>query len=618
MSKGPLNQSPVIKSTRGLQWKMVLIYLLLVLVAMELSGFYLLRSLENYYIGNFAQTLYTQAQMFAGSLQRYLGTKPDTADVSSLARDWSGLFGIQVAVLDPSGEVIAAPREKPDWQGKKLTTDEIMRAMGGSRGERVGRDPASGERRLYMAVPVEGRAGQTAAQGTVPVTGIVYVSASLENEYRTLTDIRNFLLYATIIALLVTAVLGVALARTITGPIEELTSRASRMALGDFNQSVRIQSEDEIGQLGHAFNYLTKRLKETLGEISAEKRKMEAVLTHMADGLVALAPNAQVLLLNPAAATMLGLDREKALGSDAKDWLARFGLDPAMSQVLDRGETVTQQIDLPGTGRVVRADLAPLFSDEGATTGVVVVLHDVTEQENLERMRRDFVANVSHELRTPLTTIRSYVETLLDGAANDPQVRQRFLQVTADEANRMSRLVADLLDLARIDSGRITWHFGPMRLDGLAEEVVGTLAVQAQAKGINLTGDWPPNLPQVQADRDRLKQVFLNIITNSLNHTPAGGTVSVALRRRADLVEVRITDTGHGIAAEDLPRIFERFYRTDKARSREAGGTGLGLSIAREIVQAHGGEIQLTSELGKGTTVRFTVPTRGPEGGEAA
>lgn len=593
-------------------------YLLLVLVAMELTGFYLLRSLERYYIGNFSQTLYTQAQMFAGSLQRYMGNKPDQAALDGLVADWSSLFGTEVAVLDPSGEVIAAPREKPEWQGKKLLTDEISRAMGGSRGERLGRDPSTGERRLYMAVPVAGRASQAGLQGSQPVVGIVYLSASLENEYRTLADIRNYVLYATGIALLITAALGMALARTITGPIQELTSRAARMALGDFNQSIRIRSEDEIGQLGHAFNYLTKRLKETLGEISDEKRKIEAILTHMADGLVALGPQGQVILLNPAAATMLGLDRQETLGSNAMPWLQKLGLGAVMEQVLRRSSPASQQVTLHGDPpRVVRADFAPLLSEQGVISGVVIVLHDVTEQESLERMRREFVANVSHELRTPLTSVKSYVETLLDGAADDPEIRRRFLQVAADETNRMSRLVADLLELARIDNRRVAWHFAPTNPVVLAEEVLGAMAVQAEQKGLRVERAWPENLPPIWADRDRLKQVFINILSNAINYTPAGGRIRVSLVRKGDYLEVSVKDNGPGIPPQDLPRVFERFYRVDKARSREMGGTGLGLSIAREIVLAHGGDIHLNSELNRGTDVRFSVPiaTEG-QGGE--
>ena len=602
---------------RGLQWKMALMYLLLVLVAMELTGFYLLQSLERYYLGNFSQTLYTQAQIFAGSLQRYMQGKPDEAGLVALSHEWSSLFGAEVAVLNPDGVVIAAPGERPEWQGNKLTTDEITRAIAGSRGERIGRDPDTGERRLYMAVPIQGRpAGQ--AQSVEPVAGIVYLSASLESEYRTLADIRRYVLYATGIALLVTAVLGLALARTITDPIQELTSRAARMATGDFDQSIRIRSEDEIGQLGHTFNFMTQRLRETLGEISDEKQKVEAILTHMADGLVALDRQGQVMLLNPAASAMLGLDRTRTLGTSASGWLEELGLTQTMQRVLRLGDTASEQVTLAqDPPRVVRADFAPLRNDKGPSSGVVVVLHDVTQQENLDRMRREFVANVSHELRTPITTVKSYLETLLDGAAADPSILKRFLQVAAGEADRMTRLVADLLRLAQMDSGQTVWHFAPTSLPRLVAHVMGTLAVTADQKQVALERSWPEHLPAVRADRDRMQQVLTNILTNAINYTPEGGRVLVTIAVAGGFLEVRVKDTGQGIPAADLPRIFERFYRVDKARSREMGGTGLGLSIAREIVSAHRGQIHLASEVGKGTEVRFTVPVA-REGGESA
>lgn len=602
---------------RGLQWKMALMYLMLVLVAMELTGFYLLQSLERYYLGNFSQTLYTQAQIFAGSLQRYLGPKPDPSGLQSLAQEWSSLFGAEVAVLSPDGVVIAAPGARPEWQGNKLTTDEITRATAGSRGERVGRDPDTGERRLYMAVPIQGRSGQQ-VQTAEPITGIVYLSASLENEYRTLADIRKYVLYATGIALLVTAVLGVALARTITDPIQELTSRAARMAAGDFNQTIQIRSADEIGQLGSTFNYMSQRLKETLGEISDEKRKVEAILTHMADGLVAVDRQDQVMLMNPAASAMLGLDRKKTLGTRATAWLRELGLEEAMARVFNHGETISERVTLPQEPpRVVRADIAPLPSDRETHSGAVIVLHDVTEQENLDTMRREFVANVSHELRTPITTVKSYLETLLDGAASDPAILQRFLRVASGEADRMSRLVADLLRLAQMDSGQVVWRFAPTSLPGLTADVLAALVVQAEQRQITLERQWPEDLPKAWADPDRLQQVLTNVLTNAINYTPAGGRVTVTMSQQGGFLDVRVKDTGIGIPPADLPHIFERFYRVDKARSRELGGTGLGLAIAREIVAAHGGEIGISSEPGRGTEVRFTVPVA-PKGGEAS
>lgn len=590
---------------RSIQWRMVAIYVALIVLAMELTGLYVIRSLEQYYLANSNNTLYAQAQLASGFLSRYLAGKPDLGVVGGLVGDLGRQAGADIAVLDPSGTVLGASRPSLFPPGGIVKRDEITLAMAGSRGEASGTDPETGERRISVAVPV--RSGGR-------VTGVVHISASQERIYQTLGDIKAILLTASLIALAMTAGAAWALARTITDPIREITSRAAEMAAGNFDRQIQIRSDDEVGQLGTMFNHLTLRLRETLGEISDEKAKMEAVLAYMADALLAVDPSGRVLLINPAAADMLGLNPEAVLGRPAGPVLFKMpGLEETLREVLRTKSPASGQFS-PGSdpSRVYKGDLAPLKNREGRPVGVVAVFHDISELQKLDRLRREFVANVSHELKTPLTTIKSYVETLLDGAGEDTAIRDKFLSVVASETDRMARLVSDLLNLSQLDSGRVFMDIAPAEPLGVVENVLGKLRVQTERKKLRFETVLREPVPQVMADEDKLEQVLNNIISNAIDFSPEGGRVLIEVYPGSSgsppEVVFRVRDEGIGIPPEDLPRIFERFYRVDKARSRALGGTGLGLSIAREIVRAHGGKISIESAPGAGTAVVFSVP----------
>ncbi|MCL6451061.1 MAG: cell wall metabolism sensor histidine kinase WalK [Acetobacteraceae bacterium] len=593
---------------RSIQWKLVLVFTLLILLAMELVGVYLFQSLERYYLRELSSNLVPQAQVLAGLLERYLGGSPSLDQVDELVAQFARLSGVEVTVLDHRGLVLSGSGGGAVLRGEQLVQAEITRALSGSRGEAIRVDPDAGRRRLYLAVPIRSRGA---------VVGAVYLSASLERVYLTLGDVRVILLGATLLALGVAVTLGFATSRTITGPIREVTSQAAQMAAGDFDRRIAVRSPDEIGKLGEMFNYLAGRLKQTLGEISQEKGKLEAVLTHMADGILAVDRSGRVVLTNPAAASLLGVGEAEIAGRALEDVPAVSALSgPARATLA--GETgLTRELRLDGPApRVLEAHFAPLRWD-GEVAGLVIVLHDVTEKERLERLRREFVANVSHELRTPLTTVKSYLETLLDGAADDPALRSRFLEVASQEANRMVRLVSDLLRLSQLDHGVRRWELAPVDVLRVMEGAVGKLELEAKRKRLTVTVGCPRPLPPIPADRDGIEQVFLNILANAVEFTPPGGAISIVLGPVEQGVEVRVSDTGIGIPERDLPRVFERFYRVDKARSRGLGGSGLGLSIAKEIVDAHGGHIGIQSRVGEGTVVKVFLPLSAPPQGRS-
>ncbi|BDG61820.1 HAMP domain-containing sensor histidine kinase [Caldinitratiruptor microaerophilus] len=597
---------------RSLQARLVLAYLLLVLVAMELTGVFLLGSLESYYLNSFRTTLSAQAQLLGGMAIAHLapagGVGPDRQAIANLVANWPAETGISVAILGSDGEVLGASRRQAALVGQRLQTDEISHALGGSVGELVARDPETGERTMVRATPLfsGGR-----------VVGVVYLKGSLERSDEVLRNIRRLVLVATGIALAVSAVLGTALARTITGPVRELTAKATAMAQGQFDQSIPVRSGDEVGRLAETFNFLAGRLKETLAEISGERQKLETILAYMADGLVALDREGRIIKVNPAAARLLGADPGTLTGlRPAEAWP-----DSPVAELLERartqGESGSLELRPQGErGPVLVAEATPLRGEGDAPAGAVLVLHDITELQRLDQMRRDFVANVSHELKTPLTTVKSYVETLLDGAAEDPELRTRFLGVVEAETDRMVRLVRDLLQLSQLDQGTLQLDLQPVSLPELVEGVLARLSPAWSRRRLAVEWEWAPDLPLCLADRDRLEQVVLNIVANAVEFTPEGGSIRLwagpdpggAPGSPGSYVRLTVKDTGIGIPAEDLPRIFERFYRVDKARARTLGGTGLGLAIAKQIVEALGGDIRIASEVGKGTEVTVLLP----------
>lgn len=588
---------------RSIQSKLIIVYLLLILVAMQLSMVYLLKRLEGTYVQQVQDDLAQRAQLLVGQLSNYMvDGRLDENLVVPFVERWFG----DVIVLDNNSKVLGATAKQPNHReliGKKLTHDDISPVLVAPQGENRRVDPV--QRMAYHAVPV------TYAN---EVVGVVYSKASLDAAYERLAEVRQVLLVAWAIALASTLTLGVALSRTITGPVREVTRKAAEMAGGNFDQTIEVRSNDEIGQLGDMFNRMTRRLKQTLEEIQGEQSKVEAILAHMADGLLALDKAGNIIKLNPAAERMFQTEESAVLGRLPQETWPDLNLEAIIKQALRESRSVTGEIRV-GQAYLL-AYVTPLFGERNQTVGTVVVFHDITELEKLEGLRREFVANVSHELKTPLTTVKSYVETLLDGAAEDPDVRARFLRVVESETDRMARLVKDLLHLSQLDQGAVAWDIQPNEVSPLVDECLERLKVPIERKNLVVLRQVAPGTPLARFDRDKLQQVLLNLLANAVEFTPAGGKITIEIQPVGAMVSVSVADSGIGIPREDLPRIFERFYRVDKARSRMLGGTGLGLAIARQIVELLGGALSIDSQLGTGTEVVFTIPAAaGPETG---
>ncbi|NSW90777.1 MAG: HAMP domain-containing protein [Firmicutes bacterium] len=434
---------------------------------------------------------------------------------------------------------------------------------------------------------------------------ILYFRYDSEAWKETLAGFNRVILSSLLFSIIISLVLGYLLSKTITSPIIKMMHRARRIAAGEFDQTLEVMSEDEIGQLTRAFNFMAKNLKDTLMEISMEKNKIETIFNYMTDGVIAFNLKGEVIHINPASRKLLG---EKEFNLNFNEFSEKYKLNIKLEDILYLETITSREVNISEGERILKAYFAVFTDESKKPEGIITVLHDITEQQKLDNMRREFVANVSHELKTPLTTIKSYTETLLDGDLEDKDTAERFLRVIDTEADRMTRLVKDLLQLSSLDNKQTKWNMKEVSFVDIVKSSVNRMEIEAKNKGHELECYVIGEIPPIKADKDRMEQVILNLLSNAIKYTPENGKISVYIGKTYTEVYAKVIDNGIGIPEEDLPRIFERFYRVDKARSREMGGTGLGLSIAKEITEAHGGTLTISSEVGKGTEVLLKLP----------
>lgn len=404
------------------------------------------------------------------------------------------------------------------------------------------------------------------------------------------------------VATVLVVLLALLIAREISGPINELTAAADRMAKGDLDQRILSSSNGEIGRLAAAFDSMADRLQDTVKTISTERNTLAGVLSTMADGIL-IVEDGRVTMANRAASSLLGAPILALEGSSYIEALRDHELSGVLQRCLAQGTQQSGTAEVGPPRRLLRIVAAPL---RGERVGALALLQDLTEVRRAETVRRDFIANVSHELRTPLASLKAVVETLEDGAIEDTDVARSFLSKMHTEVDGMAHLVSELLELSRIESGQAVLHVEPQEVQVLEHEAVRRLSAQAERSRLKLAVEVSPDLPLVAADGQRVQQVLLNLIHNAIKFTPPEGEITLRAHQEEDWIVLSVSDTGVGIPAEDLPRIFERFYKADRSRSNS--GTGLGLAIAKHVVQAHGGRIWAESIEGRGSTFHFTLP----------
>ncbi len=574
---------------------------MLIFFSLQLISVYLVQSLEQYYLRNYKESLENQARLLSVFMQPGLGERQAWADDTvSFAREFRDLHEMEIIILDNFAQVIGTSGSQA-LIGRRLIRDEITRALAGNLSDDVRFDPVNQERRYYLAFPIVNDQN---------IIGVIYLSGSLQSVDDTLNEVKTILLSGVGIALAVSLILGTVLTKTITIPISDVTNQAYNMAHGDYSRKIKVQSADEIGRLGETFNYLADQLNNTIDEMSSEKSKVEAIINNMSEGIIALDGRGSVVQVNPSARRLIENLRLKAPEMNKSGFSLLRSLIGAgeMRKFIRRQGPLTAEIENKSPACILEVKIAPFKIDRSKLDGTLIVLHDITRERELTRRQEDFVADVSHELRTPLATVKSYVETLLDGASEEPEIRKRFLNVLSLETDRMVSMVKDLLVLSQMDASQAYWQKSEVDLEELVSETVEQLKQKLKVNLPKVNVQIDSDCSSVFADRDKIMRVFSNLLNNAVKYTPVNGEITVSAESAGKYIKILVEDTGSGIPENELPKVFERFYRVEKTRSRDFGGIGLGLSIARKVVESHGGTIWIESNISEGTKVFFTLP----------
>ncbi|MBN1178438.1 MAG: HAMP domain-containing protein [Anaerolineae bacterium] len=591
----------------GTRWRIALPYMALILLTMTGLLIYLSDLVRDSHMERLETQLTSEAQLVGEVLRPHLAQGTPPAIIDTLAHTYANLLSARVTIIGIDGVVLGDSHAERFDMDNHLYRPEVQQALSSGRGSSTRFSQTMGEEMMYVAAPVL-QNGETIAVARVALP-LRQIEADVARFRRTMTA-------ATLAITLLALLLAVLVAESAARPIRELTRVAERLAEGDLSARLLPTTQDEFGTLARAFNQMADRLRGTIVTLTEERSRLAAVLENMADGTLITDEDGRVRLINPAAARLLKTNADAALGMS----FAQVARDHRIIDVWhtcreERGERV-QTTDLGRQGPFLQIIVTPLWDAESPTC--LVILQDLTRIRRVETVRRDFISNISHELRTPLASLKALVDTLRDGAMDDPEAGARFLNRMETEVDAMTQMVRELLELSRIESGQVPFETAPTDMGDVLVPAVERLRPQSERAGLELTVAVDPDLPPAAADAERIQQVVTNLVHNAIKFTPPGGRVWVrgsivrapdarhAVLPPGEWLLLAVEDTGVGIPADDLPRIFERFYKADRARS--GGGTGLGLAIAKHIVQAHHGHIWAVSVEGRGSTFYVALP----------
>ncbi|MDI6893277.1 MAG: ATP-binding protein [Bacillota bacterium] len=580
--------------TRTLFGKLFLSYVAVVLTTLAVVGVVLPRLFSDYYFSAKEAELVRKGQEIARVMELFGGGQlhpPDQIWLQAMDQ----FLDARLLVVDASGLILATTSQRTP-RGMRLAPGEGAGCLRGQIVRSLGFNPRFGEEMLSVAIPLEA-GGQ--------VVGGLVLNAPLTGLNATVSSVRRLIFYAAGGAIVLAGVVGYLLSRSISRPLREMSRTALEMARGNFRQRLAVARDDEVGQLAANFNHLAAALDRTVTALADEKARIENILSNMAEGVLATDSEGELVMINHRARYLLKIG-EEAIGRPVGELPDAAALADLVSGVLASGTPDAVEFDTRDALLVAHA--SALSGCGGSASGVVVVLQDVTELMRLEQLRRELLADVSHELRTPLTSIQGFVEALRDRVVDDEDTRDRYLATIHEETVRLNRLIRDLLDLSLMQSGGTRWPVGPVDVRPLVERVVASFAPRITEGGIVSRVSIPGDPLLVLGNEDRLEQALTNLVANAVQFTPRGGQVEVFAERQGTRVIIGVRDTGPGIPPEDLPRIWERFYRVDKSRTRSSGGAGLGLAIVKQIVEAHGGTVSVQSRPGEGSLFTLALP----------
>ncbi len=531
----------------------------------------------------------------------YLDKFPSGTDFDPIADDLGKRLVSRVTIIAGDGTVLGdskfEKKQLPQMENH-LSRPEIQQALKEGLGQSRRYSLSLREDMLYVA----------ALFGDKESPRIIRIALSLAEISAISVHLQKFLWFSLGLAFVFALLVSHFASLWITRPVARISSVAQAIASGDFSQRVTLSQNDEIADLAKAVEFMSQQIQSRMEEVTKAKSRLEAVFLSMVEGVMVVNRDGKIQLINDTLRNILHVEHQTQ-GRKPLEVIRNIQVQEIVDDVLGSHQGVNgrELTFLLPEEKILRVSAAPILLD-GKVDAAVLVFHDITDLRRLEVVRKDFVANVSHEFRTPVANIKGYAETLLDGAVKDKEHAEDFLRIIYSESDRLAKLVDDLLLLASHESGKPTVNLKPASVAKILDFVLATLNIQSKQRQVRVISKIPSTLALVKVDESSLAQVLLNIIENAIKYNKIGGEVSILACEKSDYVEITVSDTGLGIGADDLPRIFERFYRVDKAHSREIGGTGLGLSIVKHIVQAHGGEITATSRLGEGSSFRFTLP----------
>ena len=585
---------------KRLLWQLYPYFFLISLLSILVASWFATRSLHRFYVEQTAADLEARAKLTQSELMPLL-VSSDRPGIDQLCKHLGRDSNTRITVILPSGEVVGDSEEAPLRMDNHADRPEIRSALLGKTGSSIRYSKTLQRNTMYVAVPVS-------KDGAI--VGVIRASLPLYSVEQPFRKLRIELIGGALFMILLAGIGSFAVSRRLSRPLEEMKQAAERFALGNLSHRVPVPESEELGELAEVLNRLAAELGEKIALLEHQRNEQGTMFASMIEGVVAIDERERVINLNPAAERLLGIRAEDALNHSLQEAIRNSDLHKLVDQAFEKQEPVEGDVILyNGHERYLLAHVTTLRNTVGRSVGALVVLNDVTRLRKLENLRRDFVANVSHELKTPITSIKGFVETLQEGAVNNPEDAQRFLGIIAKHADRLNSIIEDLLSLSRIEQqaevSQVALENAPVR--DVLNAAIQLCQPKAVPKDIRITLDCPQGLTAT-INPPLLEQAVVNLIDNAVKYSSPGKPIQVRAAASDDAIRISVRDEGCGIAAEHLSRIFERFYRVDKARSRQLGGTGLGLSIVRHIALAHGGSVNVTSTVGQGSTFTITLP----------
>ncbi|WEV41236.1 cell wall metabolism sensor histidine kinase WalK [Lactobacillus sp. ESL0684] len=587
---------------------LAIVFMAMIIATIEVIGAYFTRQLEQSSIENFQSTIQVPPIVTNQvAMQLLRDNKHTDSSINRIVNDYgNGTSAISQIIIVDNKDIIRAVSNFNDKSrvGQRVNNALVKQVTStGKQATKVVEDHGD-----YMVQVTPLNAGN----GSANTVGAIYVRASMQGVFDNLRNVSLMFLVTSLIAAVLGAILSLVVSRAITRPIEEMQSQALNIAEGDYSSQVKIYSNDELGQLGQAFNTLSVRIERSQEESESEQRRLDSVLSHMSDGVLATDRHGNISVVNQMVLSFFNTTEEQIIN---KPIAVVLGIDETSQDLIAEQKGIVLTVNKGTRDEVIlHASFSLIKRVTGFVSGSVCVLHDITEQQKNEDSQKQFVSNVSHELRTPLTSLHAYIETLNAGAWKDPEVAPQFLQVTQEETERMIRMINDLLSLSRMDRGVSKVDFEWVNFNDFVAHILDRFDMivksdqKAGKKKYTIKRHLAPQALWVEIDTDKMAQVIDNVVNNAIKYSPDGGVITVKLQQDQQQIILNIADQGLGIPREDLHKIFDRFYRVDKARSRAQGGTGLGLAIAKEIVEDHHGQIWATSSEGKGSVFHIALP----------